>query len=115
MTQSPDDPPLGGQAPYEPPFGAQAPYEPAPLSAEEKARAEVTFVPYVAEMLKSRGRFRTSAGRPEMVELFQRVARRVGEQLGRSVVSVSNGREITITFVAGADTAVTDRGVRPLQ
>ena len=33
-----------------------------------------------------------------MVGLFQRVARRVGDQLGRPVVSVANGREITITF-----------------
>jgi hypothetical protein len=135
MTQSPYEPPLGARAPYDPPhgaqvpyeptlgaqvpydplLGAQTPYEPAPLSAEEKARAEVTFAAYVAEMLKSRGRFRTSAGRPEMVELFQRVARRVGEQLGRSVVSVSNGREITITLGAEADTAVTGCGVRLLQ
>jgi hypothetical protein len=76
----------------------RAAYEPAPLTAEEKARAEVAFVPYVAGMLSTRGRFRTSAGRPEMVELFQRVARRAGQQLGRPVVSVSNGREITITF-----------------
>jgi len=110
MAQSPGSPAPGSAAP-----GAQAPYEAAPLTDEEKARAEVTFVPYVAEMLTTRGRFRTSADRPELVELFQRVARRVGQQLGRPVVSVSNGREITITFGVEADAAVTDRRVRPLE
>ena len=113
MAQFPNEPHPGPQAPYEPPLGPRVPYEPAPLSAEEKARAEVTFVPYVAEMLTTRGRFRTSAGRPEMVELFQRVARRAGQQLGRPVISVSNGREITITFGVEADTAVTGHDVRP--
>ena len=88
MAQTPD--PLSSYGP--------ASYGPAPLTDEEKARAEMAFVPYVAEMLTARGRFRTSAGRPEMVQLFQRVARRVGQQLGRPVVSVTNGREITISF-----------------
>jgi hypothetical protein len=32
-------------------------------------------------------------------------ARRVGDQLGRPVVSVANGREITITFASVADIA----------
>lgn len=109
MAQSP-----GSPAPYSPAPGAQAPYEPAPFTDDEKARAELAFVPYVAEMLTTQGRFRTSVDRPEMVELFQRVARRAGQQLGRPVVSVSNGREITITFGIEADPAVTDRGSRPL-
>jgi hypothetical protein len=110
MAQSP-----GSPAPYSPASGAQARYEPAPLTDDEKARAELAFVPYVAETLTTRGRFRTSVDRPEMVELFQRVARRAGQQLGRPVVSVSNGREITITFGVEADAAVTDRRVRPLE
>jgi len=40
------------------------------------------------------------------VELFQRVARRVGDQLGRPVLSVSNGREITITFAREEDSGL---------
>ena len=95
--------------------GSQAPYEPAPLTAEEKARAEVAFVPYVAEMLTTRGRFRVSADRPELVDLFQRVARRTGDQLGRPVVSVANGREIVISFGMEGDAAVTGRDLRPLE
>ncbi len=69
-----------------------------PLSAEEKARAEANFSPYVAQALMDRGRFRVSANTPEMVELFQQVARRVGETLRRPVVSYANGREIVIAF-----------------
>jgi hypothetical protein len=74
-----------------------------PLTEDERVRAEATFVPYVAAQLTAGERFRVSVDRPEMVELFQRVARRVGDQLGRPVVSVCNGREITISFgAAGA-------------
>jgi hypothetical protein len=69
-----------------------------PLSEEEKARAEANFSPYVAQALMDRGRFRVSADTPEMVELFQQVARRVGETLRRPVVSYANGREIVIAF-----------------
>ena len=69
-----------------------------PLSADEKARAEANFVPYVAEALVAKGRFRVTADSPEMVELFQRVARRAGDVLRRLVVSYANGREIVITF-----------------
>jgi len=58
----------------------------------------VNFAPYVAQALVSAGRFRVSADTPEMVELFQRVARRVGDMLKRPVVSYANGREIVITF-----------------
>jgi hypothetical protein len=70
----------------------------APLSADETARAEANFVPYVTEALASKGRFRVSADSLEMVALFQRVARRAGDALGRPVVSYANGREITIAF-----------------
>jgi hypothetical protein len=43
------------------PSGAQSAPLRTPLSAEEKARAEVNFSPYVAEALATRGRFRVSA------------------------------------------------------
>lgn len=69
-----------------------------PLSAEEKARSEVNFAPLVAQQLVANGRFRVSADTSEMVELFQAVARRVGEMLQRPVVSYANGRYIVITF-----------------
>ena len=69
-----------------------------PLSAEEMARGEANFAPMVAQMLAARGRFRVSADTPDQVELFQGVARRVGDMLQRPVVSYANGREIVITF-----------------
>jgi hypothetical protein len=69
-----------------------------PLSADEKVRAEANFSPYVAEALVARGRFRVTADTPEMVELFQKVARRVSDTLRRPVVSYANGRDIVITF-----------------
>ncbi|MDP9845558.1 hypothetical protein [Streptosporangium lutulentum] len=69
-----------------------------PLSAEEKARAEANFATLVAQQLVANGRFRVSADTPEMVELFQGVARRVGETLRRPVVSYANGRYIVIGF-----------------
>jgi hypothetical protein len=81
-----------------PPSGSQPATQRIPLSADEKARAEANFSPYVAEALVTRGRFRVSADTPEMVELFQKVARRVGHVLGRPVVSYANGREMVITF-----------------
>jgi hypothetical protein len=77
------------------------------LSSEEKARGEANFAPYVAEALAARGRFRVSADTPEMVELFQHVARRVGDMLGRPVVSYANGREIVITFSPGEPAVLT--------
>jgi len=115
MAQSP-----GAQAPYEPAPGpaapgGQAPYEPVPLTDDEKTRAELAFVPYVTELLTAQGRFRTSVDRPEMVDLFQRVARRAGQQLGRPVVSVANGREITITFGVEADAVGPGGDARPLE
>ena len=78
--------------------GMQSRYRCVPLSAEERARGEANFAPFVAQMLASRGRFRVSADTPDKVELFQRVARRVSEMLQQPVVSYSNGREIVITF-----------------
>jgi hypothetical protein len=80
------------------PPGAQSAYQRTPLSAAEKARGEANFAPYVAEALAAKGRFRVSADTPEMVELFQKVARRVGDMLQRPVISYANGREIVITF-----------------
>jgi hypothetical protein len=71
-----------------------------PLDADERARAHASFVPLVAEQLATQGRFRVSADTPELVEIFQEVAHRVGEQLGRPVVSYANGRCMIITFAA---------------
>lgn len=70
----------------------------APLGAEERDRAEANFIPYVAQALVGRGEFRVTADSLEMVELFQRVGRRVGDVLRRPVVSFANGEEIVITF-----------------
>jgi hypothetical protein len=78
--------------------GTQPAPQRTPLSREEKARAEANFSSYVAQALVARGRFRVSADTPEMVELFQKVARRVSDMLARPVVSFANGREIVITF-----------------
>jgi hypothetical protein len=80
------------------PLGPESGYRRTPLSAEEKARAEANLVPYVVELLAASGRFRVSADTPDQVELFQGVARRVGELLKQPVVSYANGREIVITF-----------------
>ncbi len=78
--------------------GAQPASRQTPLDAEERIRAEANFAPLVARHLVESGRFRVSADTPEMVELFQAVARRVGGMLQRPVVSYANGRQITITF-----------------
>jgi hypothetical protein len=86
-----------------------------PLSAEENNRGEVNFVPYVAQALASAGRFRVSADTPEMVELFQRVARRVGDMLQRPVVSYANGREIVITFGQQEAPGLTGQGDRLIE
>ncbi len=80
------------------PLGAQPEYRRTPLSAEEQARGEANFAPFVAQMLVARGRFRVSADTPDQVELFQGVARRVSDMLQQPVVSYANGREIVITF-----------------
>jgi hypothetical protein len=83
------------------PRGTQAQYRRVLLSAEEKARGEANLAPFVAQMLAARGRFRVSADTPDQVELFQGVARRVGDMLQRPVVSYANGREIVIIFGQG--------------
>jgi hypothetical protein len=80
------------------PPGPESAYQRAPLSVEEKARAETNLVPYVVQLLAASGRFRVSADTPDQVELFQGVARRVSERLQQPVVSYANGREIVITF-----------------
>jgi hypothetical protein len=97
-----------------PPPGAQLAYKRTPLSAEEKAQGEANFAPYVAETLVAKGRFRVTADTPEMVELFQKVARRVGDMLQRPVVSYANGREIVITFGQEAP-GLADQGPRSVQ
>ena len=80
------------------PPGMESAYQRTSLTAEEQARGEVNFVPYVVQMLAAGGRFRVSADTPDQVELFQGVARRVSEMLKRPVVSYANGREIVIAF-----------------
>jgi hypothetical protein len=91
------------------PLGTRLTYQRTPLSAEEKVQGEANFAPYVAETLLAKGRFRVTADSPEMVELFQKVARRVGDMLGRPMVSYANGREIVITF--GEDSPAVPAGV----
>ncbi|GAA4579699.1 hypothetical protein GCM10023194_05990 [Planotetraspora phitsanulokensis] len=80
-----------------------------PLSAEEKARSEVNFAPLVAETLVAKGRFRVTAETPDMVEMFQGVARKVGDLLQRPVVSYANGRDIVITFAQTDTPGLTGR------
>ncbi|WP_326823706.1 hypothetical protein [Streptosporangium sp. NBC_01756] len=95
------------------PFGTQPALRHTPLSAEEKARSEVNFAALVAQKLVTDGRFRVSADTPELVELFQAVARRVGDTLGRPVVSYANGRYMVITFDQEEAPGRIDGGVRP--
>ena len=80
-----------------------------PLDAEERARSEVHFSQLVHQTLVTKGRFRITADTPEMVELWQTVARRVGDMLQRPVVSYANGRDIVITFAQEAP-GLTTRG-----
>ncbi|MBB2914713.1 hypothetical protein FHS43_006025 [Streptosporangium becharense] len=80
------------------PLGEQPAFRRTPLDADERGRAEANFSALVAQHLLDSGRFRVNADTPEMVELFQAVARRVGETLRRPVVSYANGRYIVITF-----------------
>ncbi|MEU5864172.1 MULTISPECIES: hypothetical protein [unclassified Nonomuraea] len=84
------------------PLGTSPAIRHTPLDADERARAEAGFVPLVAQQLAENGRFRVSADTPELVEVFQGVARKVGELLGRPVVSYSNGRYMVITFGQGS-------------
>lgn len=97
------------------PLGTRPATRPAPLSPDEKARAEASFASLVAEHLTTSGRFRVSADTPELVELFQAVARRVGDMLRRPVVSYSNGRYMVITFGQDEPAVLSDRGVRSAQ
>ena len=92
------------------PPGAQPGQQSTPLSADEKARAEANFSPYVAQALVARGRFRVSADTPEIVELFQKVARRVSDMLRQPVVSYANGREIVIAFGQDEPSGITGEG-----
>lgn len=80
------------------PLATPRTFQRTPLSAEEKARAEVNFVPYVAQALATEGRFQVTADTIEMIEVFQHVARKVGDVLGRPLVTYANGEEIVITF-----------------
>jgi hypothetical protein len=80
------------------PLGTQPAFQRTPLGADEATRAEANFLPYVTQALVAKGRFRVTADTPDMVELFQKVARRAGDVLARPVVSYANGREIMITF-----------------
>lgn len=86
------------------------------LSADEKVRAEANFVPYVAQALAAEGRFEVTADSLELVELFQNVARRVGDVLQRPVVTFANGEVVVITFdpeeqsVLMREDAVAERG-----
>ncbi|MEV2269365.1 hypothetical protein [Nonomuraea africana] len=86
-----------------------------PLSAEEMARGEANFAPLVAQELVANGRFRVSADTQEMVELFQAVARRVGEMLQRPVVSYANGRYIVIAFGQEEASGLIGRGAHASQ
>jgi hypothetical protein len=45
-----------------------------------------------------------------MVELFQKVARRVSDMLRRPVVSYANGREIVIAFGQDGPSGITGQG-----
>ncbi|WP_433248769.1 hypothetical protein ACQPYK_01135 [Streptosporangium sp. CA-135522] len=96
------------------PLGTQPAPRRTPLDAEEKIRAEANFTPFVARQLVANGQFRVTADTPEMVELFQRVARRVGDMLQRPVISYANGRYIVITFDQEA-TGLTDRDTRSVR
>jgi hypothetical protein len=78
--------------------GTPSAFERTPLSADEKVRAEVNFVPHVAQALVAEGRFEVTADTLELVKLFQSVARRVGSVLGRPVVTYANGEVVVITF-----------------
>ncbi|MFC6079733.1 hypothetical protein [Sphaerisporangium aureirubrum] len=81
-----------------------------PLSTDEKARAEANFALLVTEHLTTSGRFRVSADTPELVDLFQGVARRVGETLHRPVISYANGRYMVITFSDDKEPHLQDAG-----
>ena len=78
--------------------GTPSAFQRSPLSTDEKARAEANFVPYVIRALVAEGRFEVTADSLELVELFQNVARRVGNELQRPMVTYANGEVVVITF-----------------
>ncbi|MGH3628314.1 MAG: hypothetical protein ACRDRL_12855 [Sciscionella sp.] len=81
-----------------------------PLGAQERERAEVNFIPYVIQALVDGGRFQVTADTLEMVEVFQRVAHRVGNVLQRPVVIYANGEEVVITFDPQEPPGLTGQG-----
>ncbi|MGN9844385.1 hypothetical protein ACTMTI_40295 [Nonomuraea sp. H19] len=98
------------------PLGTQPAPQRTPLTVEERARSELVFSDLVAQHLVADGRFRVSADTPELVELFQSVARRVGEMLQRPVVSYANGRYMVITFGQEEEApGLTGRGAHSVQ
>lgn len=80
------------------------------LSADERVRAEVNFVPYVAQALVVEGRFEVTADSLELVELFQGVARRVGGVLQRPVVTYANGEVVVIAFAPEESSGLMGQG-----
>jgi hypothetical protein len=56
-----------------------------------------------------------TADTPEMVDLFQKVARRVSDMLRRPVVSYANSRDIVIIFSQQESPGVAGRGTRSIQ
>ncbi|WP_433424323.1 hypothetical protein ACQP1V_17810 [Microtetraspora malaysiensis] len=97
------------------PLDTQVALRRTPLAADERARAVAGFTPLVTEHLVAGGRFRVSADTPELVEVFQEVARRVGDMLGRPVVSYANGRYMMITFGQEGIPGGADEGVRSVE
>ncbi|MBB5078048.1 hypothetical protein [Nonomuraea endophytica] len=93
-------------------FGNQPAFRQTPFTPEEKARSEANFSPFVAQQLISHGRFQVAADNPDLVELFQNVARRVSDMLGQRVVSYSNGRYLIITFADQSPTTTQDAPTR---
>ncbi|GAA5088746.1 hypothetical protein HNP84_009829 [Thermocatellispora tengchongensis] len=68
----------------------------APLHQDAETRFLITMSEWVSQELVAKGSVRVWVDRPENRRLFQEVARRVGELLGRRVVSYARGREILI-------------------
>ncbi|MBR7825702.1 hypothetical protein KDK95_05235 [Actinospica sp. MGRD01-02] len=95
--------------------GTPSAFERTPLSTDERTRAEVNFVPYVAQALVAEGRFEVTADSLEQIELFQNVARRVGGVLGRPVLTYANGEVVVITFDPDEPTVLAGRGAPAVQ
>jgi hypothetical protein len=95
--------------------GTPSVFRRSPLSADEKVRAEVNFVPLVAQALVAEGRFEVTADSLELVELFQNVAGRVGSVLQRPVVTYANGEVVVITFDPTEPSGLMGRGDLAIQ